>query len=221
MSFLSSLVIVNLKLQKFTNIKHKVYLQQATLYNKASTRTIVFLIFFCNRQGLFLVLEFCYKNSIGGQTFMKKYRFSKNNLHLATVILIIMFTCSLITFLVLAVTLHMRWEFFAFLFAFAITIFFFLKRLFPGTISVDEDAFYYKGKTYPYSQYIIECDAKLIRFTGASRSLPYYRIVIISRDTRAEKLIRVYNMTRKYNDGEKHLQEKMEELRDQLKQYQS
>ncbi|MBC1543305.1 hypothetical protein [Listeria cossartiae] len=152
---------------------------------------------------------------------MKKYRFSKNNLHLATVILIVMFTCSLITFLILAVTLHMRWEFFVFLFAFATSTFFFLKRFFPGDISVSEEAFYYKEKPYPYSEYIIECDAKLIRFTGASRSLPYYRIVIISRDTRAEKLIRVYNMTRKYNDGEKHLQEKMEELRDQLKQYQS
>ncbi|UHP10883.1 hypothetical protein LAX80_003630 [Listeria marthii] len=151
---------------------------------------------------------------------MKKYRFSKNNLNLSTVILIVMFTCSLITFLVLAITLHMRWEFFAFLFAFATSSFFFLKRLFPGAFAVGEEAFYYKEKPYPYSEYIIECDAKLIRSTGASRALSYYRIVIINRDTRAEKLIRVYNATRRYNDGEKHLQEEMEELRDQINQYQ-
>ncbi|MBC2118823.1 hypothetical protein [Listeria marthii] len=151
---------------------------------------------------------------------MKKYRFSKNNLNLSTVILIVIFTCSLITFLVLAITLHMRWEFFAFLFAFAISSFFFLKRLFPGAFSVGEEAFYYKEKPYPYSEYIVECDAKLIRSTGASKALSYYRIVIINRDTRAEKLIRVYNATRRYNDGEKHLQEEMEELRDQINQYQ-
>lgn len=180
-----------------------------------------FFDFFYDRQGLILVLEFCYKINIGGQTSMKKYRFSKNNLNLSTVILIVMFTCALIAFLALAITLHMRWEFFALLFAFAITTFFFLKRFFPGDISVSEEAFYYKEKPYPYSEYIIECDAKLIHFKSASRALPYYRIVIISRDTRAEKLIRVYNAARKYNDGEKHLQEKMEELRDQLEQYQS
>ncbi len=88
-----------------------------------------------------------------------------------------------------------------------------------GTVS--EEAFYYKEKAYPYSEYLIECDAKLIRFKSASRGMPYYRIVIINKDTRAEKLIKVHNAARRYKGANTQMQVEMEELRDQLKQYQS
>ncbi len=63
----------------------------------------------------------------------------------------------------------------------------FQEAFFQVTFSVSEEAFYYKEKAYPYSEYLIECDAKLIRFNGGSRGMPYYRIVIINKDTRAEK----------------------------------
>ncbi|HBL6382510.1 TPA: hypothetical protein LR780_002076, partial [Listeria monocytogenes] len=66
-----------------------------------------------------------------------------------------------------------------------------------------------------------ECDAKLIRFNGGSRGMPYYRIVIINKDTRTEKLIRVYNAERRYKNANKHMQELMEELRNEINQYQA
>lgn len=51
--------------------------------------------------------------------------------------------------------------------------------------------------------------------------MPYYRIVIINKDTRTEKLIRVYNAERRYKNANKHMQELMEELRNEINQYQA
>ncbi|MBC1376999.1 hypothetical protein [Listeria innocua] len=149
---------------------------------------------------------------------MKKYHFSKFNINAGSVTLLVMVTCFSILSLILSIT----WEIYAILLALVIICFFYFKKFFPREVAVSEEAFYYRAKTYPYSKYIIECDAKLISFKGpGSRALPYYRIVIINKDTRSEKLIKVYNAARRYKGADKHMQVKMEELRDQLKQYQS
>ncbi len=164
------------------------------------------------------MLRFGYKINIGGQAFMKKYHFSTFNINAGSVTLLVMISC----FSILPLILSMAWEIYAILLALVIVCFFNFKKFFPGEVAVSEETFCYRSKAYPYSKYIIECDAKLIRFMGpSSRAMPYYRIVIINKDTRAEKLIKVYNVARRYKDADKQMQLKMEELRDQLKQYQS
>lgn len=164
------------------------------------------------------MLRFGYKINIGGQAFMKKYHFSTFNINAGSVTLLVMISC----FSILSLILSMAWEIYAILLALVIVCFFNFKKFFPGEVAVSEEAFCYRSKAYPYSKYIIECDAKLIRFMGpSSRAMPYYRIVIINKDTRAEKLIKVYNVARRYKGADKQMQLKMEELRDQLKQYQS
>lgn len=164
------------------------------------------------------MLRFGYKINIGGQAFMKKYHFSTFNINAGSVTLLVMISC----FSILSLILSMAWEIYAILLALVIVCFFNFKKFFPGEVAVSEETFCYRSKAYPYSKYIIECDAKLIRFMGpGSRAMPYYRIVIINKDTRAEKLIKVYNVARRYKDADKQMQLKMEELRDQLKQYQS
>ncbi|WP_420214125.1 hypothetical protein [Listeria monocytogenes] len=153
---------------------------------------------------------------------MKKYHFSELNINIGTVLLIIMISFTFITFIIIAMTLPVPWEYFVLLFALALMFSVFFKRLFPSNFSVSEEAFYYKSKAYPYSKYIIECDAKLIRFKSPSaRAMPYYRIVIINKDTRAEKLIKVHNSARRYKNANKHMQELMEELRNEINQYQA
>ncbi|EAD5582665.1 hypothetical protein AK08_12135 [Listeria monocytogenes] len=152
---------------------------------------------------------------------MKKYRFSELNINIGTVLLIIMISFTFITFIIIGMTLPVPWEYFVILFVIALMFSVFFKRLFPSNFSVSEEAFYYKEKAYPYSEYLIECDAKLIRFNGGSRGMPYYRIVIINKDTRAEKLIRVYNAECRYKNANKHMQELMEELRNEINQYQA
>lgn len=149
---------------------------------------------------------------------MKKYHFSTFNINAGSVTLLVMISC----FSILSLILFITWEIYAILLALVIVCFFNFKKFFPGEVAVSEETFCYRSKAYPYSKYIIECDAKLIRFMGpSSRSMPYYRIVIINKDTRAEKLIKVYNVARRYKGADKQMQLKMEELRDQLKQYQS
>lgn len=160
--------------------------------------------------------------NIGGQAFMKKYRFLKLNVNVGSVTLLVMFSSFFILSVILSILLSMTWEFYAILSALVIVCFFNFKKFFPGEVAVNEEAFFYRSKAYPYSKYIIECDAKLIRFKSPSaRAMPYYRIVIINKDTRAEKLIKVHNAARRYKDTDKQMQLKTEELRDQLKQYQS
>lgn len=160
--------------------------------------------------------------NIGGQAFMKKHRFSKFNINAGSVTLLVMFSSFFILSVILSILFSMTWEFYAILSALVIISFFNFKNFFPGEVAVSEEAFYYKSKAYPYSKYIIECDAKLIRFKSPSaRAMPYYRIVIINKDTRAEKLIKVHNSARRYKGANKQMQVEMEELRDQLKQYQS
>ncbi|HDA9566150.1 TPA: hypothetical protein O5567_000816 [Listeria innocua] len=154
---------------------------------------------------------------------MKKYRFLKFNVNVGSVTLLVMFSSFFILSVILSILLSMTWEFYAILSALVIVCFFNFKKFFPGEVAVSEEAFYYKSKAYPYSsKYIIECDAKLIRFKSPSaRAMPYYRIVIINKDTRAEKLIKVHNAARRYKGANKQMQVEMEELHDQLKQYQS
>ncbi|EKF1958215.1 hypothetical protein ACSWL7_000919 [Listeria monocytogenes] len=153
---------------------------------------------------------------------MKKYLFSKFNINAGTVTLLIMISSFTILSVILSIIFSMTWEFYAILLALVIVCFFNFKKFFPGEVAVNEDAFYYRSKAYPYSKYIIECDAKLIRFKSpTARAMPYYRIVIINKDTRAEKLIKVHNAARRYKGADKQMQVEMEELRDQLKQYQS
>ncbi|ECL8004783.1 hypothetical protein FUA68_01485 [Listeria innocua] len=153
---------------------------------------------------------------------MKKYRFLKLNVNVGSVTLLVMFSSFFILSVILSILLSMTWEFYAILSALVIVCFFNFKKFFPGEVAVNEEAFFYRSKAYPYSKYIIECDAKLIRFKSPSaRAMPYYRIVIINKDTRAEKLIKVHNAARRYKDTDKQMQLKTEELRDQLKQYQS
>ncbi|EHR3849066.1 TPA: hypothetical protein ACSY36_02825 [Listeria monocytogenes] len=153
---------------------------------------------------------------------MKKYRFLKFNINAGSVTLLVMFSSFFSLSVILSILFSMTWEYYAILSALVIVCFFNFKKLFLGEVAVNEEAFYYRSKAYPYSKYIIECDAKLICFRSpTARAMPYYRIVIINKDTRAEKLIKVHNAARRYKDADKQMQVKMEELRDQLKQYQS
>ncbi|EAF6702350.1 hypothetical protein AUQ64_11835 [Listeria monocytogenes] len=153
---------------------------------------------------------------------MKKYHFSKFNINAGSVTLLVMFSSFFSLSVILSILFSMTWEYYAILSALVIVCFFNFKKLFLGEVAVNEEAFYYRSKAYPYSKYIIECDAKLICFRSpTARAMPYYRIVIINKDTRAEKLIKVHNAARRYKDADKQMQVKMEELRDQLKQYQS
>ncbi|EAC9041967.1 hypothetical protein BI336_02980 [Listeria monocytogenes] len=153
---------------------------------------------------------------------MKKYHFSKFNINVGSVTLLVMFSSFFSLSVILSILFSMTWEYYAILSALVIVCFFNFKKFFLGEVAVNEEAFYYRSKAYPYSKYIIECDAKLIRFRSpTARAMPYYRIVIINKDTRAEKLIKVHNAARRYKGADKQMQVKMEELRDQLKQYQS
>ncbi|EMH0510830.1 hypothetical protein V5839_000520 [Listeria monocytogenes] len=153
---------------------------------------------------------------------MKKYHFSKFNINAGSVTLLVMFSSFFSLSVILSILFSMTWEYYTILSALVIVCFFNFKKFFHGEVAVNEEAFYYKSKAYPYSKYIIECDAKLIRFRSpTARAMPYYRIVIINKDTRAEKLIKVHNAARRYKGADKQMQVKMEELRDQLKQYQS
>ncbi|MCQ56831.1 hypothetical protein DUD49_10265 [Listeria monocytogenes] len=153
---------------------------------------------------------------------MKKYHFSKFNINAGSVTLLVMFSSFFSLSVTLSILFSMTWEYYAILSALVIVCFFNFKKFFLGEVAANEEAFYYRSKAYPYSKYIIECDAKLIRFRSpTARAMPYYRIVIINKDTRAEKLIKVHNAARRYKGADKQMQVEMEELRDQLKQYQS
>ncbi|EDG4141947.1 hypothetical protein GCS15_13115, partial [Listeria monocytogenes] len=71
---------------------------------------------------------------------MKKYHFSELNINIGTVLLIIMISFTFITFIIIAMTLPVPWEYFVLLFALALMFSVFFKRLFPSNFSVSEEA---------------------------------------------------------------------------------
>ncbi|AHI57255.1 hypothetical protein ACP0AK_04885 [Listeria ivanovii] len=156
---------------------------------------------------------------------MKEYRFLKYSINLATILVM-----SMIIFLIgifLSFTIFSKistlQQYGILLGLIIICCVIYYRFFFPEVFIVNKNAFYHKkgfsNKKYSYSKYYVECDKKL-HYNG-QKSFPSYRVYILDLKTEKEKIINIFDGSRKYKRTDLKMKKEICQFSDYLREVQS